>query len=100
MKKYFEIYFQFLGLKNEGLKRVSYTLLIIWMFFVFRGLMITLDELYWYYQDTRSGGGYWYKVEMDFTEYFVSPILLFIFTSLIIKLLLWIYDGFLLSKKS
>jgi hypothetical protein len=92
MSKYITKYFQFIGVENEGLKRILILVLISWYGvvlmaggaeFLQRGLSFEID---------------------DILETLILIVIFFIFIplvfSIVVKILMWIIDGFKQGKSS
>ena len=92
MSKYIAKYFQFIGVENEGLKRIIILVLISWYGlvlmevgseFIQRGLSFEID---------------------DILDTLIAIVFMFIFIplvfSIVMKILMWIIDGFKQGKSS
>ncbi len=105
MSKYITKYFQFIGVEQEGLRRIILLTIVGWYLFCF--FIIYVDGLIHYdYREIYQGYGQenTKEIVLDIYQTFYLPTIIFfgipIIFSVGIKIITWIIDGFKQGKSS
>jgi len=99
MSKYRTKYFQFIGVENEGLKRMTTIAICTWLLWVLAVCVAPFIEYrrdligYYVYSDGIPAESFWNRMRENVEIIFFS-VIGFLIITILLKLWFWVWDGF------